>query len=397
MPDDLFQDKHLQFHVPLGDGEPGARIKLLSEIINMDGPVTREFVKYVAEMMTVYSSRGFCVVEGKVFVEGNMDYPTIHGAARATNNVDGSDGKHWDMTNDGYVMKDRHKATEKISGSKHQPGVMGQAGQTFSPEARQALHRSTTRHFLSNSLASLNAVTARKYIDGICDYDNGTVRVVDPPFDQQWPSLTKQQSYKDGVPLQPFSIESQHLKFLPSKYFPQTRPSKNMRFSISTLLLPLLFPLTPLAELDPSFTSLSPQDATTYASINQLNSLFGFALDFKKFSFLSFVYAPDAQLGGGASEPTVGLPAIIDFYTTVFQNASLRTQHTSDTVYAFDIEKRTAKSVSYATAVYFGPEVYERGGGNFTNSSVVYREVFHNSYVKRKEGWRISEQNLTIL
>lgn len=60
MPDDLFQDKHLQFHVPLGDGEPGARIKLLSEIINMDGPVTREFVKYVAEMMTVYSSRGFC-------------------------------------------------------------------------------------------------------------------------------------------------------------------------------------------------------------------------------------------------------------------------------------------------------------------------------------------------
>ncbi|KAL9583432.1 MAG: hypothetical protein Q9212_002697, partial [Teloschistes hypoglaucus] len=147
----------------------------------------------------------------------------------------------------------------------------------------------------------------------------------------------------------------------------------------------------------PSFTTLTPQDATTYASINQLTSLFGFALDFKKFSFLSSVYAPDAILGGGASKPTVGLPAIIDFYTTVFQNASLRTQHTSDTVYAFDIEKRTARSVSYATAVYFGPEVYERGGGNFTNSSLVYREVFENAYVKRKEGWRISEQNLTIL
>ncbi|KAI4102013.1 MAG: hypothetical protein L6R37_004625 [Teloschistes peruensis] len=170
-----------------------------------------------------------------------------------------------------------------------------------------------------------------------------------------------------------------------------------MRFSISTLLLPLLFPLTPLAQLDPSFTTLTPDTATTYASINQLLSLFSLALDLKKFAFLSSVYAPDALLGGGDSQPTVGLPAIIDFYTSVFQNATLRTQHTSDTVYAFDIEKRTARSVSYATAVYFGPEVFERGGGNFTNSSVVYREIFENAYVKRREGWRISEQNLTIL
>lgn len=59
MPDDQFQHEHIQFHVPLGDGEPGARIKLLFEIINLDGPVTREFVKYVAEMMMVYTSRGF--------------------------------------------------------------------------------------------------------------------------------------------------------------------------------------------------------------------------------------------------------------------------------------------------------------------------------------------------
>lgn len=165
-------------------------------------------------------------------------------------------------------------------------------------------------------------------------------------------------------------------------------------FSTSVLLTSLL-PLT-LAAATQS-TSLSTSDIITLSSITQLLSLFSISLDKKDFSALRSVFSPTAALLGNG-DPITGIDAIVDFYTTVFQNATLKTEHTSDTVYGYDFTKTTAKSTSYATAVYFGPEILERGGGFFSNTSVVFRERFENEYVKEKgAGWRISSQLLTIL
>lgn len=170
-------------------------------------------------------------------------------------------------------------------------------------------------------------------------------------------------------------------------------------FSSSILLLSLI-PWTVAAAVASNSTStaLTAYDVLTLASITQLLSLFSISLDVKTFPALRNVFAPDAQLIGGGAEPITGIEAIEAFYTNTFQNASLKTEHTSDTVYGYDFAKTTAKSTSYATAVYFGPEILERGGAFFSNTSVVFRERFDNEYVKIANGaWRVSSQELTIL
>ncbi|KAL8820376.1 MAG: hypothetical protein Q9223_001398 [Gallowayella weberi] len=172
-----------------------------------------------------------------------------------------------------------------------------------------------------------------------------------------------------------------------------------MYFPISTLFTTCLFVPSLLgAAINPSGTSpLSTTDTNTITAINQLLSLFSISLDLKTFSALSSVFAPDAKLTDSAGgNPIVGLPAILDFYTQTFQNASFQTEHTSDTVYAYDLKRTTAKSISYAEVAYFGPRVFERGGELFVNSSVTFRERFENEYVKLKEGWRVKTQELTI-
>ena len=138
-------------------------------------------------------------------------------------------------------------------------------------------------------------------------------------------------------------------------------------------------------------------DADTLASINQLLSLFSIALDVKNFPALRDVFAPDAQLAGGGT-PIEGLPAIEDFYRNTFQNASLNTQHTSDTVFGYNFSDTTASSTSYANAIYFGPAVLERGGELFSNTSVMFREKLENEYVRVQDGsWKVSKQELQIL
>ncbi|KAI4231417.1 MAG: hypothetical protein L6R40_007739 [Gallowayella cf. fulva] len=170
-------------------------------------------------------------------------------------------------------------------------------------------------------------------------------------------------------------------------------------FPITTILASFLFlPCLLGSPINPSGTSpLSTNDAVTVVAIQQLLSLFSISLDLKTFSTLSSVFAPDAEISDDGAEPLIGLPAITDFYTKTFQNASLKTEHTSDTVYAYDLKRNTAKSISYAAVAYFGPAVLERGGVLFSNSSVTFRERFENEYVKLKDGWRVKKQKLTIL
>ncbi|KAL8761162.1 MAG: hypothetical protein Q9184_002691 [Pyrenodesmia sp. 2 TL-2023] len=137
----------------------------------------------------------------------------------------------------------------------------------------------------------------------------------------------------------------------------------------------------------------STNDATTLAAINQLLSLFSQSLDEKNFARLSDVYTIDAIISGGGAPSLTGLPAIIDFYTTVFQNETLKTQHTSDTVLGGNFTETTATSVSYANVYYFGPEIFERGGFVFSNSSAIFRERFETEYRREGNGtWKVARQ-----
>ena len=157
----------------------------------------------------------------------------------------------------------------------------------------------------------------------------------------------------------------------------------------------LLFSFTLLSSLLP-FTSsilLSPRDAVTLAAINQLNSLFSFSLDEKNFDALADVYTTDVVIDGGGGDPLIGLAAIQQFYRDTFSNASLVTEHTVTTVYAYNFTNTTAKSKNYADAFYFGKPEQERGGFLFRNNSVVFRERFDNEYRKESNGaWKISRQ-----
>ncbi|KAI4173472.1 MAG: hypothetical protein LQ346_008417 [Caloplaca aetnensis] len=160
------------------------------------------------------------------------------------------------------------------------------------------------------------------------------------------------------------------------------------------LLLSTIFSITS----SPWTTTAAPvrdstDDATTLAAINQLLSLFSQSLDEKNLAALGDVYTADASIGGGGAPPLTGLPAIIEFYTATFQDASLKTLHTSDTVLGGNFTETTATSVSYANVYYFGPEVFERGGESFSNSSVIFRERLENEYQRDANGiWKITRQ-----
>lgn len=144
------------------------------------------------------------------------------------------------------------------------------------------------------------------------------------------------------------------------------------------------------AQLTPRVT-VTREDAVTLAAITQLLSLFGQSLDNKDFNALGDVFTDDIVLDQGGGFVINGLPAIEQFYRTAFQNASIATQHTSDTVYGCNFTATTASSTSYANARYFGPAVVNRRGFLFPGQSAVYRERFVNQYV-RTEGkdWKIA-------
>ncbi|KAL8976903.1 MAG: hypothetical protein Q9177_006746, partial [Variospora cf. flavescens] len=200
----------------------------------------------------------------------------------------------------------------------------------------------------------------------------------------------------------PASIHLPSIKSLPLSILLKglaTMQFPNALLSPSILFIAILLPWTGAITGNATTSDpLSSSDVITLASITRLLSLFSISLDIKDFAALRDVFATDAVLIGGGAEPIMGIDAIEQFYTTTFQNESLKTEHTSDTVFGYNLRETTASSISYASAVYFGPAVLERGGFFFSNSSVVFRERFNNEYVKNAQGaLRISSQQLTIL
>lgn len=144
------------------------------------------------------------------------------------------------------------------------------------------------------------------------------------------------------------------------------------------------------AQLVPGVT-VTRDDAVTLAAITQLLSLFSQSLDNKDFNALGNVFADNIVLDQGGGFMINGSLAVTQFYRTAFQNASIVTQHTSDTVFGSNFTTNSASSTSYANARYFGPAVVNRRGFLFPGQSAVYREKFINQYVKTEgKVWKIA-------
>ena len=60
MPDDQFQDHTFMLQMPLGAGASHGAAYLVFEVINLEGPVSRELVTGIAAAMMEYTLRGFC-------------------------------------------------------------------------------------------------------------------------------------------------------------------------------------------------------------------------------------------------------------------------------------------------------------------------------------------------
>ena len=60
MPDDQFLDHTFMLQMPLGAGATYGAASLVLEVINLEGPVSRELVAEIAAAMMEYTLRGFC-------------------------------------------------------------------------------------------------------------------------------------------------------------------------------------------------------------------------------------------------------------------------------------------------------------------------------------------------
>ena len=140
----------------------------------------------------------------------------------------------------------------------------------------------------------------------------------------------------------------------------------------------------------PIFTEVPPvavADPYVIQAITQKLSLYDIAIDTKNFSALSGAFADDV-VANVAPTPIKGLAAYEAFLQADL--ALSKTQHTTTTVFAYDIKTSTAKSISYSDAVYFGQ-------GSALGQTFTYFERFDDVWTKGADGpWRISERTLTI-
>ena len=140
----------------------------------------------------------------------------------------------------------------------------------------------------------------------------------------------------------------------------------------------------------PIFTDVPPvavADPYVIQAITQKLSLYDIALDTKNFSALSGAFTDDV-VANVAPFPIQGLAAYEAFLQADL--ALSKTQHTTTTVFAYDIKPYTAKSISYADANYFGL-------GSALGQTFTFFERFDDVWTKGADGpWKISERSLTI-
>ncbi|KAL8729176.1 MAG: hypothetical protein Q9166_004915 [cf. Caloplaca sp. 2 TL-2023] len=129
------------------------------------------------------------------------------------------------------------------------------------------------------------------------------------------------------------------------------------------------------------FTSSNPTDAIAIGSIHNVLALFNYALDTKNFDALRDIYTTDA-IAKVARVPTSDLESLIEFYNGTALG-DVFTQHIAHTVFVYAITHDTAKSISYANALYFSP--IEEGKIFARDVDVLY-ERYDDSWVKLTNG-----------
>ena len=140
------------------------------------------------------------------------------------------------------------------------------------------------------------------------------------------------------------------------------------------------------------FTPKTPTDAMTIGAIHNVLALFNFALDSKNFDALHDVYTENV-VAKVARQPTNDLESLIRFYNSTALG-NVVSQHTAHTIFVYDIQPTSAKSISYANALYFSP-VYE--GQIFARDVDTFYERYDDVWAKQINGqWKITERSINI-
>ncbi|KAL8707217.1 MAG: hypothetical protein Q9220_007711 [cf. Caloplaca sp. 1 TL-2023] len=140
------------------------------------------------------------------------------------------------------------------------------------------------------------------------------------------------------------------------------------------------------------FTPQNPTDAMTIGAIHNVLALFNYALDSKNFEALRDVYTENVT-ARVARTPTNDIESLIKFYNGTALG-DVVTQHTAHTIFVYDIAPRTAKSISYANALYFSKI---SPGQFFARDVDTFYERYDDVWAKQANGqWKISERSINI-
>ncbi|KAL8668075.1 MAG: hypothetical protein Q9202_000053 [Teloschistes flavicans] len=141
-----------------------------------------------------------------------------------------------------------------------------------------------------------------------------------------------------------------------------------------------------------SFTARTPTDAMTISSIHNVLALFNYALDSKNFEALRDVYTTDI-VARVARVPTNDLDSLIKFYNGTALG-DVVTQHTAHTIFVYDLQQESAKSISYANALYFSKV---QNGQIFARDVDTFYERYDDVWQRQKDGrWLIKERSINI-
>ncbi|KAL8947980.1 MAG: hypothetical protein Q9222_005788 [Ikaeria aurantiellina] len=140
------------------------------------------------------------------------------------------------------------------------------------------------------------------------------------------------------------------------------------------------------------FTPKNPTDAMTIGAIHNVLALFNYALDSKNFDALRDVYTDDI-VARVAREPTNDIESLIKFYNGTALG-DVVTQHTAHTIFVYDLGPQSAKSISYANALYFS----KIGEGQFFARDVdTFYERYDDVWARQRDGgWKIRERSINI-
>lgn len=141
----------------------------------------------------------------------------------------------------------------------------------------------------------------------------------------------------------------------------------------------------------PIFTEVPPvavADPYVIEAITQKLALYDIALDTKNFTALSGTFIDDV-IPKVAPIPINGLAAYEAFLQADLER--IKTKHTTDTVFVYDITPYSAQSISYADATYFGT-------GDALGQVFTFYERFNDVWSKSKVdgSWKISERSLNF-